>query len=120
MAVVPSYGDVDLELIDWHSSRGVLGHRHRGRRARGNVNGALVPGIEHARHLDVPVVVTSRCITGVVAPIYGGPGRRPLHRRARRHRRRRPEAGRPASRSAVGLALAPDVALRDWFASVLG
>ncbi len=119
IAIVPSYGDVDIELIDWHLSRGVRGIVIEGGGA-GNVNGALVPGIEHARHMDIPVVVTSRCLTGVVAPIYGGPGGG--HTIAALGVIGGGDLNARKARLAlgVGLALGPDVALRDWFASIVG
>ena len=102
------------ELIDWHLSRGVRGIVIEGSGA-GNVNGALVPGIEHARHMDIPVVVTSRCLTGVVAPIYGGPGGG--HTIAALGVIGGGDLNARKARLAlgVGLALGPDVALRDWF-----
>ena len=104
-------------LIDWHLDRGYPGIVIEGGGA-GNVNGALVEGIEHARDRGVPVVITSRCLTGVVAPIYGGPGGG--HSIASLGVI---EGGELSARKArlalaVGLTLEPRVALRDWFASL--
>jgi L-asparaginase len=119
IAVVPSYGDVDPELIDWHLDRGVRGIVIEGTGA-GNVNGALVAGIESARDRGVPVVITSRCITGSVAPIYGGPGGGHSIEALEVIRGGDLSARKARLALAVGLALAPDIALRDWFTSVVG
>jgi L-asparaginase len=73
VAVIRSYGGMDGDIVDWHLQRGAHGLVLEGTGA-GNVNGALVPGIERAIGAGVPVVVTTRCLTGDVAPIYGGPG----------------------------------------------
>lgn len=71
--VLRSYGGVDGAIVDWHLDRGARGLVIEGTGA-GNVVGSLVPGIERALEAEVPVVVTTRCLTGDVAPIYGGPG----------------------------------------------
>jgi L-asparaginase len=73
VVVVRSYGGMDGEIVDWHLSRGARGLVIEGTGA-GNVSGALLPGIERALASGVPVVVATRCLTGEVAPIYGGPG----------------------------------------------
>jgi L-asparaginase len=70
---VPSHTGVDSGLVDWHLDRGARGIVVEGTGA-GDVSGALVDGIERAIAAGVPVVVTSRCWTGSVAPIYGGRG----------------------------------------------
>jgi L-asparaginase len=70
---VPSHTGVDDALLDWHLDRGARGIVVEGTGA-GNVSGALVDGIERAIAAGVPVVVTSRCWTGAVAPVYGGRG----------------------------------------------
>jgi L-asparaginase len=119
IAIVPSYGDVDDALIEWHLDRGARGLIIEGGGA-GNVNGALVPGIESARDRDVPVVVTSRCLTGVVAPIYGGPGGGHSIAALGVIPGGELSARKARLALAVGLALAPDVDLRDWFTSVVG
>jgi L-asparaginase len=118
IAIVPSHGDADRGLIGWHLERGALGIVIEGTGA-GNVNAALVPGIEQAQRDHVPVVITSRCLTGAVAPIYGGPGGG--HSIATLDVI---EGGELSARKArlalaVGLATAPD-ALRNWFASLVG
>ncbi len=117
VGIVPSYGDVDPGLIDWHLDRGYRGMVIEGGGA-GNVNGALVEGIEHSRERGVPVVITSRCLTGVVAPIYGGDGGG--HSIASLGVI---EGGELSARKArlalaVGLALQPRVSVRDWFSSL--
>jgi L-asparaginase len=73
VVVIRSYGGMDGEIVDWHLSRGARGVVIEGTGA-GNVSGALLPGIERALSSGVPVVVATRCLTGEVAPIYGGPG----------------------------------------------
>jgi L-asparaginase len=73
VAVIRSYGGMDGEIVDWHLARGARGLVIEGTGA-GNVAGALLPGIERALSSEVPVVVVTRCLTGEVAPIYGGPG----------------------------------------------
>jgi L-asparaginase len=117
VAIIPSYGDADRGLIDWSLDRGVHGIVIEGTGA-GNVNAALVSGIEHAQAHRIPVVITSRCVTGKVAPIYGGPGGG--HSIATLGVI---EGGDLSARKArlalaVGLAIAPD-SLHDWFASLV-
>lgn len=73
VALLRSYGGIDGALVDWFVERGARGIVIDGSGA-GNVSGTLVPGIERALAAGVPVVVTTRCLTGSVAPIYGGPG----------------------------------------------
>lgn len=73
VAVVLAHGGVDDGLIPFHLDRGARGLVVVGTGA-GNVNSRLVPGIERAVAEGVPVVVVSRCATGRVAPVYGGPG----------------------------------------------
>lgn len=73
IAIIRSYGGIDGDIVDWHLSSGARGLVVEGGGA-GNVAGALVPGLERAISAGVPVVVVSRCLTGAVAPIYGGPG----------------------------------------------
>jgi L-asparaginase len=45
---------------------------------RGNANTAIVEGVRRAVNSGIPVVVTSRCPAGRVAPIYGGGGGKDL------------------------------------------
>jgi len=115
VAIVPSHGDVDPALVDWHLERGVEGIVLEGSGA-GNVHAALVPGVERAIGRGVPVVVVSRCATGAVAPVYGGPGGG--HGLAALG----VIAGGAldARRARLALALAPDDRLRDWFAALVG
>ena len=120
IAIVPSYGDVDPSLVDWHLDRGARGIVIEGS-GRGQRQRRAGPWHRaRARERDVPVVVTSRCLTGAVAPIYGGPGGG--HSIADLDVIRGGELSARKARLAlaVGLALAPEVALRDWFASLVG
>jgi L-asparaginase len=119
IAIVPSYGDVEDELIDFHLSQGARGVVIEGGGA-GNVNAALVPGIERARARGVPVVVTSRCLTGTVAPIYGGPGGGHSIAGLGVISGGDLSARKARLALAVGLAVAPGPGLRDWFASLVG
>jgi len=73
IAIIRSYGGIDADIVDWHLERGARGLVVEGGGA-GNVAGTLVAGFERAISRDVPVVVVTRCLTGGVAPIYGGPG----------------------------------------------
>lgn len=73
VAIIRSYGGLDGDIVDWHLDRGARGLVLEGTGA-GNVVGELVPGIERALASGVPVVVVTRCLTGEVGPIYGGPG----------------------------------------------
>ena len=73
VVVIRSYGGMDGDIVGWHLSRGARGLVIEGTGA-GNVSGALLAGIEQALSSGVPVVVSSRCLTGEVAPIYGGAG----------------------------------------------
>ncbi|HET7416902.1 MAG TPA: asparaginase domain-containing protein [Solirubrobacterales bacterium] len=73
VAEVRSHVGVDGDVLGWHLDRGARGVVVQGSGA-GNVHRSLLPGIERALAAGVPVVVTSRCATGPVAPVYGGPG----------------------------------------------
>jgi len=73
VAVIRSYGGMDGDIVDWLLQRGCRGLVIDGTGA-GNVSAALLPGVERALSSGVPVVVTTRCLTGDVAPIYGGAG----------------------------------------------
>ncbi|HEX4820320.1 MAG TPA: asparaginase [Acidimicrobiales bacterium] len=73
IAIIRSYGGIDGDIVEWHVQRGVRGLVIEGGGA-GNVAGTLVSGLERAVAGGVPVVVVTRCLTGAVAPIYGGPG----------------------------------------------
>jgi L-asparaginase len=73
VAQVPAYAGIDPDIVDFHVARGAKGIVVEGTGA-GNVYGGLVPGIERAVAADVAVVVTTRCLTGTVTPMYGGDG----------------------------------------------
>ena len=73
VAQVHAHTGVDPGLVEWHLERGVRGVVVEGT-GSGNVHGSLVPGIAAAVDAGVPVVVTTRCWTGSVAPTYGPPG----------------------------------------------
>ena len=73
VAQIRSRGGIDGGVVDWHVGRGAHGLVVEGTGA-GNVNAALIPGLERAVGAGIPVVLASRCLTGPVAPIYGGPG----------------------------------------------
>lgn len=73
VAQVHAHTGVDPGIVDFHLERGARGLVVVGTGA-GNVHGDLVPGVERAIAAGVPVVVTSRCLTGSVSPTYGGPG----------------------------------------------
>jgi L-asparaginase len=62
---------MDAAIVDWHLDRGIRGLVLEGTGA-GNVYGGLRSGLERAIEREVPVVVTTRCLRGEVAPIYGG------------------------------------------------
>jgi L-asparaginase len=73
VAQIPAYAGIDPDIVDFHVARGAKGIVVEGTGA-GNVYAGLVPGIERAVAAEVAVVVTTRCLTGAVAPIYGGDG----------------------------------------------
>ncbi|MGH9117595.1 MAG: asparaginase [Acidimicrobiales bacterium] len=73
VALLPSYAGLDTDIVDVFVARGARGIVVEGTGA-GNVYGGLMPGIERAIAAGIPVVVTTRCRTGAVAPIYGGDG----------------------------------------------
>ena len=120
VAQVHAHTGVDPALVTWHVERGARGLVVEGT-GSGNVHGDLVPGIEAAIAGGVPVVVTTRCWTGAVAPIYGPPGGGaelaaigcipggdlPTHK------------ARVALSVALGRDPAPD-ALRSWFETLVG
>jgi L-asparaginase len=115
VAVIWSYGGMDGAIVDWHLDRGAHGLVIEGTGA-GNVARALVPGIERALAAGVPVVVTTRCLTGEVAPIYGGPGGG--HSLAALGVIRGAELSAAKARLALAVALAVDRApdaVRSWF-----
>jgi L-asparaginase len=115
VAVIRSYGGIDGEIADWHLDRDAHGLVIEGTGA-GNVAGSLVPGIERALAAGVPVVETTRCLTGEVAPIYGGPGGG--HSLAKLGVIRGAELSAAKARLALAVALAVDPSVdgvRAWF-----
>ena len=117
---VHAHTGVDPQLIGWHRSRGARGIVVEGT-GSGNVHGSLVPGIEDAIAAGVPVVVTSRCWTGAVSPIYGGPGGGA--ELARIGCIPGGDLPTPKARIALSVALGADPALdavRRWFQQLLG
>jgi L-asparaginase len=119
VAVIRSYGGIDGEIVDWHLARGARGLVIEGTGA-GNVCAALLPGIERALSLGLPVVVATRCLTGNVAPIYGGPGGG--HTLSGLDVIGASELSAAKARLALAVALAVDPAIgavRSWF-EVLG
>lgn len=115
VAVIRSCGGIDGAIIDWHLSRGVRGLVIEGTGA-GNVAGSLLPGIQRALAADVPVVVATRCLTGEVAPIYGGAGGG--HTLAQLGAIGAHELNASKARVALAVALGNDPALdavRAWF-----
>ncbi|MGB6058243.1 MAG: asparaginase [Microthrixaceae bacterium] len=73
VAIVASHWDQNPGLVPWLVDQGVAGIVVEGGGA-GNINGNLADGVRGALSADIPVVVTSRCTTGSVQPIYGGKG----------------------------------------------
>lgn len=73
VAEVRSHVGVDGGVIGWHLDRGARAIVVQAT-GTGNVHGDLVAGIGRAIGEGRPVVVTTRCATGSVSPIYGGPG----------------------------------------------
>jgi L-asparaginase len=73
VAVVAAHGGLGPGVVAFLLDRGCRGLVVEGTGA-GNVNAALLPGIERAVATNVPVVVTTRCLAGAVGPHYGGPG----------------------------------------------
>lgn len=73
VAIVTSHWDLNPRLIPWLLDQGTAGLVVDGGGA-GNVNGNLADGVQRALDAGVPVVVTSRCTSGEVQPIYGGKG----------------------------------------------
>ncbi|MDQ4044365.1 MAG: asparaginase [Chloroflexota bacterium] len=71
--VVKAYTGMDAAVLDWYRDRGVEGVVIEGSGA-GNVPGEVLPGIERLIAANTPVVLTSRCISGPMAPIYGTGG----------------------------------------------
>jgi L-asparaginase len=119
VALVRSYGGIDGAVLDWHLDRGVHGVVIDATGA-GNVNADLVPGIERATAAAVPVVIASRCLSGPVAPIYGGPGGGATVTQLGAVGAGDLSPGKARLALMVALAVDPRPdAVRDWFARLL-
>ncbi len=68
---------IDARYIDASIKSGVVGIVLEAF-GRGNANTAIVDGVSRAVNNGIPVLVTSRCPVGRVAPIYGGGGGKDL------------------------------------------
>ena len=73
VALVKLVTGMDDRLLRWLVDDGIAGLVIEDRCA-GNVPGTAVPGIEYALERGLPVVLTSRCHAGALAPTYGTPG----------------------------------------------
>ncbi|HEV2128546.1 MAG TPA: asparaginase [Thermomicrobiales bacterium] len=71
--IVKAYTGMDAAVLDWYRDRGAEGVVIEGSGA-GNVPGEVLPGIERLTAAGVPVVLTTRCISGPLAPVYGTGG----------------------------------------------
>lgn len=71
--LVKVYTGMDDSVLDWLLETGVDGVVIEGSGA-GNVPGTLLPGIKRMVSAGVPVVLTTRCIGGPLAPVYGTGG----------------------------------------------
>lgn len=71
--VVKVYTGMDGSILDWYRETGVDGVVIEGTGA-GNVPGSLLPGIDALISAGKPVVLTTRCLGGPLAPIYGTGG----------------------------------------------
>ena len=119
VALIPSYAGIEPDIVDFHLARGTRGIVVEGTGA-GNVYGGLMPGLERALAAGVAVVVTTRCQTGAVAPIYGGDGGGA--RLAELGVIPGGDLGAVKARLALMVALAgsPSIeAVRDWFAELV-
>lgn len=71
--IIKSYTGMDPALLDWYLESGIAGVVIEGSGA-GNVPGSMLPGIERMIAAGLPVVLTTRCISGPLAPVYGTGG----------------------------------------------
>ncbi len=71
--IVKTWTGMDASVLDWYRESGVNGVVIEGSGA-GNVPGELLPGIRRLIEARVPVVLTTRCIGGPLAPVYGTGG----------------------------------------------
>ena len=120
VAELRSHVGVDGGVVGWHLDRGARGIVVQAT-GSGNVHAALLPGIRRALDQGVPVVVTTRCPTGPVAPVYGGPGGG--HELAQLGCIFAADLPTHKARLALWAALGADpdpAAVRGWFATLLG
>ncbi|HYH12510.1 MAG TPA: asparaginase domain-containing protein, partial [Thermomicrobiales bacterium] len=71
--IVKTYTGMDGAVLDWYRETGVDGVVIEGSGA-GNVPGSLLPGIDLMAAAGLPVILTTRCIGGPLAPVYGTGG----------------------------------------------
>jgi L-asparaginase len=71
--IVKTWTGMGAELFDWWLDRGIDGIVIEGSGA-GNVPGEALPGIRRLVETRMPVVLTTRCIGGPLAAIYGTGG----------------------------------------------
>lgn len=71
--LVKAYSGMDDKLVRYALNHGADGLVIEGSGA-GNLPGNVMPAIEEAIGRGVPVVLTSRCLAGFLAPIYGSGG----------------------------------------------
>ena len=71
--IVKTWTGMDSAVFDWWLDQGVDGLVIEGSGA-GNVPGEALPGIRRLVETGTPVVLTTRCIGGPLAPIYGTGG----------------------------------------------
>jgi L-asparaginase len=71
--IVKTWTGMGPELFDWWLSQGIDGIVIEGSGA-GNVPGEALPGIRRLAETGMPVVLTTRCVGGPLAPIYGTGG----------------------------------------------
>jgi L-asparaginase len=71
--IVKTWTGMDTVLFDWWLDQGIDGIVVEGSGA-GNVPGEALPGIRRLVESGIPVVLTTRCIGGPLAPIYGTGG----------------------------------------------
>jgi L-asparaginase len=71
--IVKTWTGMDSGLFDWWLDQGIDGIVIEGSGA-GNVPAEALPGIRRLAETEMPVVLTTRCIGGPLAPIYGTGG----------------------------------------------
>lgn len=71
--IVKTWTGMDASLLDWYRESSADGVVIEGSGA-GNVPGELLPAIERLIEAEIPVVLTTRCIGGPLAHVYGTGG----------------------------------------------